>query len=80
MVKLKEPPEGLGDRFSMESMINGIACDLQDLREGKISIQDARVRADLAKQFINGIRMIITARNSLEQNAKPVRQVGIAQD
>jgi hypothetical protein len=66
--------EPLGDRFSLDEVINGIAVDLADLRAGRITIEDARVRAELAKQYLAGIRMVVSARKYLEESAKLIGQ------
>lgn len=59
-------------RFSLEAMINGLAGDLKDLRAGKISVEDARVRAELAKQFLNGVRLVVSAQKFIAQSAKRI--------
>ena len=60
------------DRYSLDSIVKGIADDLIALREGRISIKDAQARALLAKQYMNGVRLVMNARRSLESSAKPV--------
>lgn len=62
----------LGERFSLDAVIDGLALDLADLRAGKISLEDARARADLAKQIFNGIRLVINGRRMLEREAKMI--------
>lgn len=62
----------LGDRFSLDAVIDGLASDLAELRAGKISLDDARARADLAKQIFNGVRLVITGRKMLEREAKMI--------
>jgi hypothetical protein len=64
--------ETLAERVGMEEIINGIAQDLRDLRAGTISIEDARVRAELAKQLLGGVRIVVTARKHLQELAKPI--------
>lgn len=56
----------LTERFSLDAVINGLAGDLAALRAGRISIEDARVRADLAKQIFNGVRLVVNAQKYLE--------------
>jgi len=56
--------------YSLDAIVKGIADDLIALREGRISIKDAQARALLAKQYMNGVRLVINARQSLEGNAK----------
>lgn len=60
------------DRYSLDSIVKGIADDLIALREGRISIKDAQARAELAKQYMNGVRLVMNARRSLESSAKPI--------
>jgi hypothetical protein len=62
----------LKDTYSMEAIIAGVADDLRLLRAGKISVDDARARAELLKQFMNGIRLAINVRQSLAIEAKHV--------
>lgn len=61
----------LGDQYSLDAIVKGIADDLIALRAGAISIKDAQTRALLAKQYMNGVRLVINARRSLEDNARP---------
>lgn len=58
--------------LSLDAIVKGLAQDLVDLRAGKISIKDAQTRALLAKQYMNGVRIVLNARRSLEENAKPI--------
>jgi hypothetical protein len=51
--------------------VRGVADDLVALRKGEISIKDAQTRALLAKQYMNGVRLVMNARRSLENAAKP---------
>lgn len=56
----------LSDRFNLESVVLGLVSDLAELRGGRISVEDARARAELAKQVMNGVRMVINAQKFLE--------------
>lgn len=47
----------------------GIINDLDDLRNGKISVKDAQARAELAKQAMNGVRLVINAQKFIENKA-----------
>ncbi len=62
----------IADKYSLETIVRGIAEDLLALRAGSISIKDAQARALLAKQYMNGVRLVMSARNSLELSAKPM--------
>lgn len=59
----------LGERFNLDSVISGLAADLDQLRAGQISVDDARVRAELAKQIMNGVRLVVNAQKYLEGRA-----------
>ncbi|WP_145204229.1 hypothetical protein [Sphingobium sp. B2] len=61
----------MGDRYSLDMIVRGIADDLIALRAGNISIKDAQARALLAKQYMNGVRLVMNARKSLEDGARP---------
>ncbi len=72
-------PDGLtdlGEPYSLDAIVKGIADDIIALRAGKISIKDAQARAMLAKQYMNGVRLVINARNSLELAAKKLPTTG----
>lgn len=62
----------VGDAFRLDAVICGLADDLDALRAGRITIDDARVRAALGKQIFNGVRLVINARRALEAGARPV--------
>lgn len=59
----------LSERFSLDSLIMGIIGDLDALRNGQISVKDAAVRAELAKQAMNGVRLVVNAQKFLEGQA-----------
>ncbi len=65
----------LSEKFSLESVIGGLAADLQDLRAGRISIADASARAELAKQIFNGVRLVVNTRKMLETEARKIAPV-----
>lgn len=62
----------LAEKFSLDDVILGLASDLRALRAGSISVPDAKVRADLAKQIFNGVRLVIAARKVMEKGARDV--------
>ncbi|MFT3967616.1 MAG: hypothetical protein QM690_17210 [Sphingobium sp.] len=70
---MPEAVTDLGEQYSLDAIVRGIADDLVALRKGEISIKDAQARAMLAKQYMNGVRLAINARRSLEDNAAPAR-------
>ena len=53
-------------------VINGLVVDLESLRAGQISTQDAIARSLLAKQIFNGVRIYLTGTKLLADRAKPV--------
>lgn len=60
----------LSDTFDLEAVVKGLADDLDAVRGGRISLEDAAVRAALAKQIFNGVRLVISASNMLASKAK----------
>lgn len=70
MVSARDNTSPIGDKFSLDSVIDGLAKDLAALRAGQISLDDARIRAEMAKQIFNGVRLVINGRRMLEKTAK----------
>lgn len=56
----------LSDRLNLSNFIAGLMNDLALLRAGKISVLDARARAELARQTLRGVHYVITAQKYLE--------------
>jgi hypothetical protein len=65
----------IAETFNLEEVITGLASDLKERRAGKITVEDARARADLARQIFNGLRLFVTAQKYLEQNMKQVKLI-----
>lgn len=65
----------IAETFQLEEVITGLASDLKERRAGKITVEDARARADLARQIFNGLRLYVTAQKYLEQNMKQVKLI-----
>ncbi len=63
-------PTGLESQFRLADVINGLADDLKALRDGTLTPNEALVRAALAKQFFNGVRLVVTANKFLLGNAR----------
>ena len=61
----------LTEQFSLISFTQNLIHDLALLRQGKISVHDARVRAELAKQVLRSLSLVVTAQKFLADNAKP---------
>lgn len=62
----------LAERFSLDTVILGLAADLDALRAGRISVDDAKTRAELGKQILNGVRIVMRGQQFLERRALPV--------
>lgn len=60
----------MAERFNLMQFTDSLIVDLEMLRAGKISIRDAAVRADLAKQVLRAVGLVVTAQKFLEGNAK----------
>jgi hypothetical protein len=60
------------ERFNLDTVILGLASDLFQLRAGSISVEDARARADLAKQIFNGVRLVINGQRVLQSRAHEI--------
>jgi hypothetical protein len=58
------------ERFNLMKFTDSLILDLEMLRAGKISPRDASVRADLAKQVLRAVGLVVTAQKFLESNAK----------
>jgi hypothetical protein len=63
--------DDLGERLGLPDIVLGIAQDLKDLREARISIRDARARAELARELLRAVRLVIDARKFIEAQALP---------
>jgi hypothetical protein len=60
-------------QLGVEGVIQGLIGDLDALRAGRISVNDAIARSMLAKQIFNGVRIYLNGSKVLAANA---RQVG----
>ncbi|MCB5410468.1 hypothetical protein [Pseudogemmobacter faecipullorum] len=52
----------IADSLGLRSVIDGLAHDLQELRDRKITPADGLARAAVAKQLFNGVRLYLVAR------------------
>lgn len=66
-----EPPRDLGEKLGLPEIVFGIASDLKALRESRISIRDARARAELARELLRAVRLVIDAQKFIEGQALP---------
>ena len=62
----------IGESFDVPAIIRGLSSDLADLRTGRISAKEAQVRADIAKQIFNGLRLVVSAQRYLSAKARNV--------
>lgn len=61
-------------QLGLENVITGLVGDLEALRAGKISVNDAIARSMLAKQIFNGVRIYLNGTKILSENAKAIPQ------
>jgi hypothetical protein len=62
------------EALGLVDIIRGLAGDLDALRAGSITVQDAIARSLLAKQIFNGVRIYLNGTKLLSDQA---RQVGV---
>jgi hypothetical protein len=58
----------ISDLLGMKAIIDGLAHDLQEMRDGTISPQDGLARAAVAKQIFNGVRLFLQATSMVEKH------------
>jgi len=61
----------VSEQLGLSSVITGLIGDLDALRAGKITVNDAVARSLLAKQIFNGVRIYLNGTKVLADNAKP---------
>ncbi|RSU58594.1 hypothetical protein BRX36_20235 [Sphingomonas sp. S-NIH.Pt1_0416] len=61
----------VSDQLGLPNVIAGLIGDLDQLRAGKISVNDAVARSMLAKQIFNGVRIYLNGAKLLADNAQP---------
>lgn len=61
---------GLG--IDLAAFTKSLIADLEGLRTGKVSVQQARASAELARQVIRSMHLIVTAQRLIESRALPV--------
>ncbi len=62
----------LGGVLDMAAFTRGLVNDLQLLREGKITTQQARARAELARQALRAVGYLVSANRYLLEHAKEI--------
>lgn len=65
----------VADKLNLDEVIRGLCTDLDALRGGKISVQDAIARSLLAKQIFNGVRIYLSATKMLASTATPTASI-----
>jgi len=60
----------VAESLGLVGVIQGLAGDLDALRAGKISVQDAIARSMLAKQIFNGVRIYMNGSKLLSDQAR----------
>ncbi len=63
----------VSEQLGLTEVISGLIGDLDALRGGKISVNDAIARSMLAKQIFNGVRIYLNGSKMLSEQAKPAR-------
>ncbi|GFE73489.1 hypothetical protein [Novosphingobium sp. TCA1] len=69
----------VSEALGMNDIIQGLVGDLEQLRAGKIGVNDAVARSQLAKQIFNGVRLYLNGSKMLSDMAKPAAQPAIPQ-
>jgi hypothetical protein len=65
------------ESLGIDTVIRGLCGDLEALRKGEISPQEAMARSALAKQIFNGFRIYLNGSKFLADQARPVgNQIG----
>lgn len=63
------------ERFNLLSFTDDLIVDLQSLRSGTISVKDAMARAEIAKQVLRAVSLVVSAQKYLSENAKPIKEL-----
>ncbi|SOC42479.1 hypothetical protein SAMN05892877_11021 [Rhizobium subbaraonis] len=62
----------IGSAFDVPAIIRGLHQDLVELRMGGITVTEAKVRAEIAKQIFSGLRLVVQTQRYLSEKAKTV--------
>lgn len=62
----------VSEQLGLHSVIAGLVGDLDELRAGNISVNDAIARSMLAKQIFNGVRIYLNGTKLLSDNARSI--------
>lgn len=66
----------LSEQLGLGGIIAGLVADLDELRAGKISVNDAVARSLLAKQIFNGVRIYLNGTKLLSDAARIIPLAG----
>jgi hypothetical protein len=61
----------VSEQLGIPNIIAGLVSDLDELRNGKITVNDAMARSMLAKQIFNGVRIYLNGAKMLSDSARP---------
>lgn len=62
------------DGIDMMDFTKSLIADLDRLRTGEISVQQARAAAELARQIIRAMHLVVTAQKLIETRALPLNE------
>lgn len=65
----------ISDQLGLPNIISGLCTDLDQLRKGEISVNDAVARSMLAKQIFNGVRLYMNGTKMLADAARPTNAI-----
>lgn len=68
------------EQLGLTKIIAGLVSDLDELRAGKISVNDAVARSMLAKQIFNGVRIYLNGTKLLSEAARQIPSPSIPGD
>lgn len=70
----------VAEQLGIPSIIAGLCGDLEQLRAGQISVNDAMARSMLAKQIFNGVRLYMNGTKLLSEGARPAKAISAGED
>lgn len=63
---------GIPDGINLAEFTKSLIGDLNGLRSGRVSIQQGRAIAELARQIIRSMHLVVSAQRLIESRAKPI--------
>ncbi len=64
--------DGVPEGIDLAQFTKELIGDLRGLRSGRISIPQARASAELARQIIRSMHLVVSAQKLIEERAKPL--------